>query len=263
MAGHFQVMLAGRWTDYERQEDIILKRAYLAGFPNAKYRFRMHNYHVDFKRMTQTNVTSGKVRQIRPPHKWRAPEKPVVAQGPSFCIKVPPGSPGTCIQVPHPTKKGDFIAVNVPATAKEGASLLIPIPKEIRHAPVLLGRESDMPEASAPAQAATADVPHSEEAALPAPAPTPAAKKQGWSRGSKVAAGGAAVLGVAGLAVAGVVLGEHLAGEGFDGAADHLGDAAADHIGDAVDSAAGVAADGGEWLSGAAGDTGDFVMELF
>eukprot|EP00421_Protoceratium_reticulatum_P029471 CAMPEP_0168483374 /NCGR_PEP_ID=MMETSP0228-20121227/65535_1 /TAXON_ID=133427 /ORGANISM="Protoceratium reticulatum, Strain CCCM 535 (=CCMP 1889)" /LENGTH=42 /DNA_ID= /DNA_START= /DNA_END= /DNA_ORIENTATION= len=36
----FQVKLGGEWKDYAKDEDKILKRAYLAGFPNAKYALR-------------------------------------------------------------------------------------------------------------------------------------------------------------------------------------------------------------------------------
>merc|ERR1719437_416115 len=58
-----------------------------------------------------------------------------------------------------------------------------------------------------------------------APAPAAAAdgkKKGGWSTGAKVAAG----LGVAGAAVGGVVLGAHIAEEGWDATLDDLGDVA-------------------------------------
>jgi hypothetical protein len=248
-AAHFQVKLSGDWKDYTGNEDKILKRAYLAGFPNAKYKLRGQQYEVNFRDMQQKNVRTGKAREIRPPFKWKQPEKPIVEAGPTFCIKVPPGSPGTCIQVPHPKAKGHFISVNVPASAKVGAAMLVPVPPAPSGPPPVA---PDAPAApSAPAAAATEE-------------------KKRWSTGAKVAAGGAAVVAVGGLAVAGAVLGEHIAEEGWDATMADLGDVAAD-AGDAIAGAAedageaiaGAAEDAGEWISGAAEDVGDFVMDLF
>merc|ERR1719191_1020628 len=79
--------------------------------------------------MTQKNVKSSKVREIRAPYKWaKPPSAPIVPSGPTFCVKVPPGSQGQTIQVPHPKAKGTFVAVNVPATAKDGQAMLVPLP---------------------------------------------------------------------------------------------------------------------------------------
>lgn len=240
--------LAGDWKDYKGNEDKILKRAYLAGFPNAKYKLRGQQYQVDFAGMTQMNVRTGKKREIRPPYKWTRPPKPIVPAGPTFCIKVPPGSPGTTIQVPHPKKKSVMIAVNVPAGAKVGAAMLVPVPP--------------LPDpAEAPAPAAD-------------PIPAEAEKKEsggGWSTGAKVAAGGAAVVALGGAAVGGAVLGEHIADVGgWDAAMEDLGDVAADAgeaiadtAEDAGEAIAGAAEDAGEWIAGAAEDVGDFVMDLF
>eukprot|EP00404_Azadinium_spinosum_P058285 CAMPEP_0180731172 /NCGR_PEP_ID=MMETSP1038_2-20121128/21004_1 /TAXON_ID=632150 /ORGANISM="Azadinium spinosum, Strain 3D9" /LENGTH=41 /DNA_ID= /DNA_START= /DNA_END= /DNA_ORIENTATION= len=36
-ATQFQVKLSGDWKDYSKDEDRILKRAFLAGFPHARY----------------------------------------------------------------------------------------------------------------------------------------------------------------------------------------------------------------------------------
>merc|ERR1719511_550627 len=127
-AANFQVMLSGTWTDYKPTEDKILKRAYLAGFPNAKYALRGQRYEVDFKMMKQKNMDSGKARDIRPPHKMKPPSAPVTKAGPTFCITVPPGAPGKTIQVPNPRDKSQMIAVNVPPGAKVGQAMLVPIP---------------------------------------------------------------------------------------------------------------------------------------
>merc|ERR1712097_209963 len=82
----------------------------------------------DFRRMVQINTNTRKERQIRAPRSWKAPAKPLVPAGPTTVINVPPGSPGTTIQVPHPRAKGAFIAVNVPASAKPGQAMLVPVP---------------------------------------------------------------------------------------------------------------------------------------
>merc|ERR1719499_517618 len=87
--------------------------------------------------MTQKNVETGKERQIRPPHTWKgkAPSTPVVPAGPTFCVKVPAGSAGTTIHVPHPKAKGSLIPVSVPATARAGQVMLVPIPAAAEPAP--------------------------------------------------------------------------------------------------------------------------------
>lgn len=225
----FQVKLGGAWKDYSENEGKILKRAYMAGFPHAKFHLRGQNYNYDFNRMVQINKDSGKERKIRQPLKWRAPSKPLVPAGPTTVVNVPPGSPGTTIQVPHPRVKGAFISVNVPASAKLGQAMLVPVPSE---------------------------------AAVSATGATTAAKGRsggGWSTGGKVAAGTAAIVGVGGAAVGGAILGEHIAEHGVDATLD----AAGDGIADAAEAVGDFAVDAGEFVVDAAEDLGDFVMDLF
>jgi len=261
-AANFQVRLSGQWKDNKGNEDKILKRAFLAGFPNAKYRLRGQQYQADFKNMSQKNVRTGRVREIRPPHKWNQPEKPIVESGPTMCIKVPPGSPGTVIQIPHPKAKGQFISVTVPLRAKVGAAMLVPVPEvpDVPAAPPLsvpTPSRSHIPEPSAPPAMTLAGA-------------APAEGKKGWRTGAKVAAGAAGVAAIGGLAVAGVVLGEHIAEEGWDATMAELGDVATDAgeaIADAAEdvgsAVADAAEDAGEWIAGAAEDAGDFIMDLF
>merc|ERR1719265_164839 len=78
--------------------------------------------------MVQINKDTRKERTIRPPKKWQAPAKALVPAGPTTVVNVPRGSPGTTIQVPHPGVKGAFISVNVPASAKAGQAMLVPVP---------------------------------------------------------------------------------------------------------------------------------------
>jgi hypothetical protein len=227
----FQIKLGGKWTDYSTEENKILKRAFMAGFPNAKFRLRRQHYLYDFKKMVQLNIDSGKERQIRQPKKWKAPSKPLVPAGPTTVVSVPEGSPGTTVQVPHPRAKGAFISVNVPAAAKHGQAMLVPVP-------------------AVPAEVAVAA----------ADIPTPARGDRGsWSTGAKVAAGTAGVAGVFGAAVGGVILGEHIAEHGLDATVDAVGDG----IVDAAEATEDFAVDAGEFIVDAAEDVGDFVMDLF
>eukprot|EP00419_Tripos_fusus_P031646 CAMPEP_0172779376 /NCGR_PEP_ID=MMETSP1074-20121228/202385_1 /TAXON_ID=2916 /ORGANISM="Ceratium fusus, Strain PA161109" /LENGTH=496 /DNA_ID=CAMNT_0013616335 /DNA_START=45 /DNA_END=1538 /DNA_ORIENTATION=+ len=122
----FQVELSGDWTSCSAEEDKILRRAYLSGFPHARYSVRGQKYETDFQNMKQTNLSTGKERQIRPPHELKAPSAPITKPGPATCITVPPGSPGTTIQVPNPEDKQTVIAVDVPATARVGQAMLVP-----------------------------------------------------------------------------------------------------------------------------------------
>jgi len=251
-AKSFQVKLSGDWKDYQGDEDKILKRAYLAGFPNAKYSLRGNNYMVSFKEMRQTNTGSGKSREIRPPYKWKAPTVPIVAAGRTFTVKVPPGGPGNIIHVPHPDQKnykGQMVAVNVPGSARVGQAMLVPVPQG----------------AAAPISIVE---PSAAEAAHVAAMPEGEAKKKakaGWSTGAKVAAG---TVVVGGVAVGGAVLG--LSDDGLDATMEELGDIAAGAKEAVVDGAA-TAGEGitdaaepaGEWASDAAADASDFIMELF
>jgi len=253
----FQIKLGGEFKDFAPKEDKLLKQAFLSGFPNAKYQSRGQKYEVDFKRMVQRNIQSGKERDMRPPHKWKAPVAPIMEAGPTTCIKVPPGAPGTTIQVPHPRDKGKLIGVSVPATARPGQPMMVPVPP-LEEACV--GSAVDEPAApSAPAPGAAAP---GAAAARP--------EKKGWSTAGKVAAGTAGVAAVAGLAVGGVILGEHIAEEGWDATMEDLGDWAGD-AGHAIAGAAETAGEGivdgaeaaADWVGDAADTAGDFIMDLF
>jgi len=233
----FQVKLGSDWQDYSRDEDKILKRAFMAGFPSAKFHLRGQDYQYNFKRMKQVNLATRKTRDIRPPRKWKAPSAPIVPQGKTTVVNVPPGAPGTVIQVPFPGKPGKFIAVNVPATARPGQAMLVPVPDESTATVVATP--------SAPAVSG-ADAP-------------PKSGGGGWSTGGKVAATGAAVLGVGGAAVGGAILGTHIAEHGLDATVDAAGDGLAD-AGEAIGD---FAVDAGEFVVDAGESAGDFIMDLF
>jgi hypothetical protein len=188
--------------------------------------------------MVQINKETAKSRSIRSPNKWKAPAKPLVPPGKTTVVNVPAGSPGTTIQVPHPGHKGSFISVNVPASAKVGQAMLVPVPE----APSGGGSGG---------RAGSGLEPKDEEAAVK--------QKQGWSTGGKIAAGTAGVVAVGGLAVGGVILGDYLA----DGAIDGAGEAIIDGVTDAAGDVGDFAIDAGEFIVDAAEDAGDFIMDLF
>merc|ERR1719498_323282 len=80
--------------------------------------------------MVQVNEESGKEHRIRPPFKAKAPLKPKAPAVATAVVNVPPGAPGTTMHIPHPHVKGVSIAVNVPASAKAGQAMLVPIPDD-------------------------------------------------------------------------------------------------------------------------------------
>merc|ERR1719155_296753 len=122
--------------------------------------------------MVQLNVSTDKERKIRQPRKWKAPAKPLVPAGPTTVVTVPPGSPGTTIQVPHPRMKGAFISVNVPPSARAGQAMLVPVPSGAMVAAKHASRDKVTPATK------TSDV---------------RSGASSWSTGGKVAAGTAAV----------------------------------------------------------------------
>merc|ERR1719491_14896 len=184
--------------------------------------------------MVQVNENTRSERQIRPPRKLKSPAEPLVQAGPTTVINVPKGSPGKMIHVPHPGVPGAFLAVNVPATARPGQAMLVPVPREAAIAPARVAAPSDA-------------------------ARSKARSAGGWSTGAKVAAGTAAVVGVGGAAVGGVVLGESIAEHGLDATVDAVGDG----FGDAGEAIGDFAVDAGDWIGDAAESTGDFIMDLF
>lgn len=245
-AASFQVKLGGEWKDYDKEEDTILKRAFLAGFPFARFSFRDQNYEYDFKKMEQKNLGTGKSREIRAPHKWKQPAKALVASGPTTTVKVPKGPggrPPKSIRMPHPKRKGEFFMVNVPKGAKVGQVLLVPVPEHGE----AKGSGKGKPSTGGAVESTPAEEYKKAEGGSGMSGKSAAA----WTAGAAVAG--------AGLGVGGMVLGEHIAEEGWDATLD----AAGDGLADAGDAAVDFGEDAGEWIVDAADDVGDFVMDLF
>jgi len=221
LVGHFQIELQGQWTDYGEEEDKILKRGYMSGFPNAKFHLRGQSYEYDFKRMVQKNTGTGKERKIRPPMRMKPPAKPLVPEGPTMVIRVREGQAGKKIQVPHPKDKSVNITVVVPAKARTGQELLIPIP------------------------------------AIPAGEVAPA----GHSTGAKVAMGGAALGAAALVVGGAILYTDEGAQEWVAGAAGDVGEFVVPHAEAAGEWAAGAGGDVGTWAEGAAEDIADWVPD--
>jgi hypothetical protein len=248
----FQIMLSGEWKDYEKQEDGILKKAYLVGHPNCKFALRGQHYEYNFKKMKQINLGTNKEREIRPPPGFKPPKEALLPVGPMTVLTVKPGQAGTTVEIPDPNNKGKTIQVNVPSGAKPGQKMAVPLPQ-------------------------------------PGESIQDCQKKQKeYSTGAKLAMGTAGIAAVGGLALGGVILGDHLTGGtlGVSEAAADIVDAAPGAIegavedaidaapgiaedavdwveGDATDWVEGAVEDAGDWLGDAAEDTGDFIMSLF
>merc|ERR1719401_482099 len=122
----FQVKLAGSWKDFAHDDDSLLKIAFKCGHPKVWCNNRNQQYEYDFETMLQKNLTTGKIRSIRPPHRAHAPNlsEPVP---PVAVIEVPPGCAGTEIVMPHPTVSGEFISVFAPVGAKDYQKMLVPV----------------------------------------------------------------------------------------------------------------------------------------
>jgi hypothetical protein len=241
----FQIELQHEWKDYEKEEDGILKRAYLVGQPSCKYQLRGQTYEYSFFRKEQKNLGTSKVRKIRPPFGMTQPQQPLLPAGAMIVIVVPEGGRESCT-VKDPHNPGKDILVALPPRAKPGSKLAVPVPAKGEDIAEVVKRQKAM------------------------------------STGSKMAIGMAAV---GATAVGGVVLGEHLtggalsswaeaspeldaAGDWVAGAAGDVtdwaggaADWAADVTGDAGDWVAGAAEDAGDWASGPAGDIGDWATD--
>lgn len=209
-----------------------MKRAYMTGQKNARFELRGQRYEYNFTKMLQINKSTNKERRIRPPCGPRPPRKPLLPTGPMIIITVRAGQAGTMISLKDPNNPGQSVKVFVPAHAKPGQKLAVPIPRKGEAVEEVQKKQKK----------------HDDEHGT---------KSSEWSTGAKVAAGGAAL---AAVGVGGVILGDHLAGGDL---AETIGEAAADAGEDAADAvgdwAAGVAEDPGAWAEGAAEDVGEWL----
>eukprot|EP00913_Durusdinium_trenchii_P000925 g854.t1 len=142
--------------------------------------------------MRQKNLQSGKLRPIRTPPTWVAEERLGGAASPRcLAVVVPEGGPGSCIYVPNPDREGDFLAVQVPGSARVGHSMLVPLPPSTS--------PSTSPSTAFTAFAPSAPPPTPSTAAAPsAPPPTASLRRagfhaagRGWTRSEQALAGAA------------------------------------------------------------------------
>merc|ERR1711904_160373 len=198
----------------------ILKRAYLVGQPNARFHLRGQDYEYSFRKMRQRSLKTRKEREIRPPPGPRPPKHALLPTGPMVIITVGTGQPGQMITVPDPNNPGSTINVFVPPGAKPGSKMAVPIPQKGESIEAVQEKQKKHDETK---------------------------KKGKWSTGAKVAAGGAALVGVGAVGVGGVILGDHLAGGDMAGDIGAAVVDAAEVIGDGVTDAADAVAD---WAPG-------------
>lgn len=228
-AGKFQIKLSGEFKDYEPEEDAVLKKAYLVGQKNCKFQLRGQSYEYSFVNMTQSNLGTKKVRDIRPPRNMPQPSAPLLPAGPMVVITVKKGQAGKEIEIDDPNNRGRKIKVNVPPGAKAGQKMAVPVPE--------VGESV----------AAVAE------------------KQQKHGAAARLALGVGGVAAVGALAVGGVVLGDHLTGghlgvaDAAEGYAEDVADWAPGAAEDAGEWAAGAAEDAGEWATGAAEDVADWA----
>jgi len=232
----FQVKLSGNWRDFDPKEDQMMKRAYLLGHNEVNFMTHGQKYLYSFAAKKQKNMSTGKEHEIRAPFGMKRPSRPIVPAGPTVIIKVESGMQDKVIELDDPNNSGRTIKVHVPAHAKPGAKMAVPVPEK-----------GEPPEAVVEKQ------------------------RKGMGVGGKIGVGVGATVGVGGAVLGGVLLGDHLAGgtmavDGAAAVADFAGDAGsaiADVAGDVGDAIADGAEDVGEWLVDAGEDIGEWVMNVF
>jgi len=124
----------GTWKDYAPAAAEVLAQAYASGVPSLSLHVRGLMFKFDFEKMQQTNRNTSEVMNMRPPTDLARPLRKKTLVG-SMCrekeyyaVRVPKGSPGTKILVPHPKNLGKTLQVRVPAEANVGQPLFVQIP---------------------------------------------------------------------------------------------------------------------------------------
>eukprot|EP00930_Biecheleria_cincta_P075009 TRINITY_DN62207_c0_g1_i1.p1 TRINITY_DN62207_c0_g1~~TRINITY_DN62207_c0_g1_i1.p1 ORF type:complete len:256 (+),score=39.38 TRINITY_DN62207_c0_g1_i1:85-768(+) len=75
----FEINLGDRWGKFEESENETLLKAFMGGKKFAQFHSRGQDYYVDFAKMIQRNVKTGKERQIRVAYdeEGKKPAKPM------------------------------------------------------------------------------------------------------------------------------------------------------------------------------------------
>jgi len=308
----FKAKFSGSCRDYSIHCNDLLQQAYTAGCPSMRLNVKGHMYKFDFETMEQRNLNTLETAEMRAPHDLERPVKNplfrmenllhpftkgrqsfkenVTPQRPVYVVRVPAGGPGKTILVPHCKKLGKSLRVAVPAEAKVGQPLFLPVPctavkTKLKYAAggAAGGGGAVLAGVAAGEATATAVCGAGGAAALGAAAP--------------VIAGGVVVAGVAVAAAAGVhyasknptkamVIGaltvaglaaiDHVRDVGVFEAAGDAAELAGDAVeatGDVAEGARAVAEDVGDeladaadeldWSRDAAEDGVDFILDLF
>eukprot|EP00929_Paragymnodinium_shiwhaense_P073169 TRINITY_DN3720_c0_g1_i1.p2 TRINITY_DN3720_c0_g1~~TRINITY_DN3720_c0_g1_i1.p2 ORF type:complete len:337 (+),score=76.58 TRINITY_DN3720_c0_g1_i1:56-1066(+) len=143
----------GRWVDYCKEADAVLKQAYEAGLPSVRFVVRGCMHKFDFESMEQKCLNTLETRRMRAPHNV---QRPYVAQRrsvfsvmnwksavnrqnsvkasfarsrPAYIVAAPAGKAGCTIKVPHPKKLGKGMYVKVPRNAKAGQPIWVAVPR--------------------------------------------------------------------------------------------------------------------------------------
>jgi len=286
-----------RWLQYKPEVDELLGQAYCGGLQKVIFSVRGIMYKFDLEHMQQTNLGTLDAAEMRAPHNL---PRPVVAQRccswdkvksafshrSVYVVRVPRGSPGTIIEVPHPKKLGKAMRVGVPKDAHVGQALFLPVPRKRINRAMACGAG-----ATVGAGAVVLGVTLSSEAggAVAAAGGAVATGVAAVGPAAPFIIGGVAIAGalavsaatvhyatryptkaaaVGALAIGGLALSDHVAEVGVAEAAGDLAEFGGDLAEDAHGAAAGVF-DGADrfaeevqpWLDAAASDVGDFIAD--
>merc|ERR1711959_429167 len=130
---------------------------------------RGQRYEYNFEKMRQKNLNTKKERSIRAPPGLRPPKHALLPTGPMTVVTVADGQQGEVMTVPDPNNPGQTINVHVPPGATPGSKMAVPLPAKGENVQAVLEKQKK----------------HDAEKK----------KKNGRSTGTRVATGGAALVG--------------------------------------------------------------------
>eukprot|EP00933_Yihiella_yeosuensis_P001983 TRINITY_DN10325_c0_g1_i1.p1 TRINITY_DN10325_c0_g1~~TRINITY_DN10325_c0_g1_i1.p1 ORF type:complete len:335 (-),score=62.96 TRINITY_DN10325_c0_g1_i1:178-1182(-) len=136
----FKVKIDDRWRNYAKSVDELLSICYKTGVPSLRMLVKGSMYEFDFETMKMRNLVTVSPQDMKAPFNLDRPAPTSQAcetlrnglsvgrNGPVYALRVPKGSPGTTIRVPHPTKLGKPFPIFVPKEAVVDKPLFVPIP---------------------------------------------------------------------------------------------------------------------------------------
>lgn len=309
----FKARIDGKWQDYAPQCNQFLLEAYAAGCPSMRLNVKGQMYKFDLEKMEQINLNTLAVNKLRAPDNAERPQKSSVfllenlrhprskgrkslqekirPQRPVFIVRVPPNGPGTTIRAPHPKKLGKAMPIAVPADAKVGQALYLPMPKtrmktKVKYAAggTALGTTgAAVGIALMEATSITSAGGVAAGGALATVGTVAAVSLGGVAVVGAVVAAGVGVhyatrnpgkaVAIGALAIGALALADHVADTGVVEAASDAAEVAGDVVEGVVDFAEDAAdtcedagdfiVDAGDWLGDVAEDGVDFMLDLF